>query len=163
MLHHPSGNAGRQRRFAILDAAQLRAQFDLGPILEQITERSGLQRREEMVVVVKDGDHDRACLGTNFRQRANQLKPAGVGQAEVDQKEIDRLALQDLHGVTHAARLKNAHAGIVFPQQFDKPGAHSREVVHNQRALHGTHMHPFLFIGPHRQWQRQTDTINTDP
>jgi hypothetical protein len=163
MLHHATGNTGRQRRLAILDAPKLGAQLDFWAILEQITEGARLQRGEEMVVVVEDGDHDRAGLGAGFRESADQFQAAGIGQAQIDQQQVDGLALQNLHGVGHAASLENSYAGIVFAQQFNKPGPHSGKVIDDQSALHGAHRLPFLILAPSRQCRHQPDTINSRP
>ena len=131
--------------------SKLGTQLDFWTILEQITEGARLQRGEEMVVVVENGDHDRTGLGASFGEGADQFQTTGIGKAQIDQQQVDGFALQNLHGVGHATRLENAHAGVVFAQQFDKPGPHSGKVIDDQGALHGAHRLPFLILAPSRQ------------
>ena len=57
---------------------------------EEVAEGTGLERREEMIVVVVDRDHDRLRLGLRLAQRGDDVDARSVGQAEVDQGDVDR-------------------------------------------------------------------------
>ena len=58
-------------------------------LLEQVAEGAGLQRGEQVVVVVVDGDHHRLRLGLRFAQRGDHVDARAVGQAQVDQRQIE--------------------------------------------------------------------------
>ena len=64
-------------------------------VLQHVAEGAGLQRREQVVVVVVDRDDDRLRLGLRLAQRGDDVDARAVGQAEVDQGDVDLLLGDD--------------------------------------------------------------------
>jgi hypothetical protein len=71
-------------------------------LFEQVAEGAGLQRGEEVVVVVMDGDHHRLHIGLLFAQGLHHLHAGAIGQAQVDQGHIKA------HGVDQLQRIVDA-------------------------------------------------------
>ena len=66
-----------------------------GLVLQHVAERAGLQRREEVIVVVVDRDHDGLRLRLRLAQGGHDVDAGAVGQAEVDQGDVDLLLGDD--------------------------------------------------------------------
>ena len=89
MRHDPARDRRRERRLALAHAPELLDRRRRGLVLQQVAEGAGLQRREEVIVVVVDRHHHRLGVGLRLAQRGDGVDARAVGQAEVDQGDVD--------------------------------------------------------------------------
>ncbi len=137
MHEHAPRHRGTQRRLAFLDASQLRHQFDFRPILEHIAEGTGLQRGKQVGVVVEHGDDHGARLGLGRVQGAQHIQAAAVGQAEVDQRQLDGAAANQAFGLGAGTGFAHREFGQHLAEQARHGGARLGQVFDDQGAALG--------------------------
>jgi hypothetical protein len=87
--HHAARDRRAQRRLALADALQLLGDQLARLLLQDVAEGAGLQRREQVFVVVVDGDHHDCASGCTSRSLVTTSTPTAVGQAQVDQRQVE--------------------------------------------------------------------------
>jgi len=139
VVDHAPRDRGRQRRFARADAAQLLGELLPRLLLEQVAEGAGLQCREQVIVVVVDRHHHRLRFGLTVAQRLDHLDTGAVGEAQVDQRQVEALGADVRTCVVDTGRLGDLRIGEHLQRQHLQPGADLRQVFEKQDARYRTH------------------------
>ena len=91
--------------------------------------RTCAQGREDMRIVTEQGgDHDGAA-GLSLRQRLDQGGAVAVGQAEVDQGQVDdETAIEQSQSLAQGRGMRHLHTGETLTQQGRQPRGHVGQV-----------------------------------
>ena len=106
-------------------------------LLEDVAESTRLQRREQVLVVVVDRHHHALRLGLQVAQLGHHVDAAAVGQAEVDQREVELDRLDELDGVVDPCAFRQMSAGEDLEHELAQPGPDLGQVFKQQDGLHG--------------------------
>jgi hypothetical protein len=139
--HHAARDRRAQRRFTLADALQLFGDQLARLFLQDVAEGAGLQRREQVFVVVVDRHHHRLRVGLHVAQLGDHVDARPVGQAQVDQRQVE------LHRGDQGQRVGDARAfgdlriGEHLQHQLAQPGPDFGQVFEQKDGFHG-------FAGP---------------
>jgi hypothetical protein len=135
--HHAARDARAQRRFALADALQLFGDQLARLLLQDVAEGAGLQRREQVFVVVVDGDHHALRIGLHVAQLGHHVHAAAVGQAQVDERQVELHRAHQFQRVVHARAFRDGGIGKHLQHQLAQPGPDFGQVFEQQDGLHG--------------------------
>ena len=107
MRHDAARDRRRQGRLALAHAPELVDDHGFRLVFQDVAEGAGLERGEEVIVVVMDGDDHRLRLRLRFPQRDDDVDARSVGEPEVDQGDVDLLLGDDRQGAVDRDASKN--------------------------------------------------------
>ena len=128
MRHDAARDRRRQGRLALAHAPELVDDHGFRLVLQDVAEGARLERGEEVIVVVMDGDDDRLRLRLRFAQRDDDVDARSVGQAEVDQGDVDLLLGDDRQGAVDAGSIEEHRLGEHLGDLHLEPGARLGDV-----------------------------------